>query len=139
MRLYQKLTLAKVFSRSMFYPARARTDRCSRSREHATFYSTEKRALFDETRTEKLNDQVLGSFFLFFYDASVTSDVLFANIVFPCAYAVDYLAKIILEFLVSYFAGALDRIYDISFASARSYRNQNAILPHSRSDSSVDK
>jgi hypothetical protein len=103
------------------------------------FDSAEKRALFDETRTEKLNDQVLRSFFLFFYDASVTSDVLFANIVFPFAYAVDYLAKIVLEFLVSYFAGALDAVYDISFASARSYRNQNAILLHSRSDSSVHK
>jgi len=80
-----------------------------------------------------------GSFFFFFYDAFVTSDVLFADIVFPFAYAVDYLPKIILEFLVSYLAGALDLVHDISFASASSYRNQNNILSHSWSYSFLDE
>jgi hypothetical protein len=73
--------------------------------------------------------------FLLFYNAFVTPDVLFTNTMLPFAYAVDYFPKIVLEFLVAYVAGAVDFVHDISFASARSYRNQNVILHHAWSHS----
>jgi len=75
------------------------------------------------------------SLLLFFYDAFVAADVLFANIMFPFAYPVDYLPKIVLEFFVGQIAGALNFIHDIIFTSARSYRNQKVIPSHIWSDS----
>ena len=42
------------------------------------------------------------SLLLLFNDSFVASDVLFADVVFPIAYAIDYFTQIIFKFFVGY-------------------------------------